>query len=275
MIQVKIIKDSTCSNGSRLTTFVLTYPRYIHAELMTHRVFSRNSASSRAIPVKKLLKNIIVDKVEPLVYTRNRPGMQGGEPLSGITLIAAKIVWSFGKYTALLSSYLLDKLGLHKQYSNRITEPYSNITVVLTSSQFSNFFNLRFHKDAQPEIQELAKKMYFAMTSSTPQFLKDNEWHLPFVDSKIGSEKNIIESVAKCARVSYLNHDGSKSTYEQDKALYMRLVGSVPKHCSPLEHQATPMIDPLESIKSGNLVGWIQYRKLIEHENVREFQLDQ
>jgi thymidylate synthase ThyX len=272
MIQAKIVEDSIAPSGARLTTFVLTYPRFIHSEFMTHRMFSRNASSSRAIPVKKSIQMVIDNPVIPLAFTKNKAGMQGGEALSGDQEAAAISAWLEGRDRAVEMAQKLADLEVHKQYANRILEPYSHITVVCSATDYANFFALRCHVMAQPEIMALADLMYEEYRTSSPKQMEIGDMHLPFVSDEERNELRqddlIKMSVARCARVSYLNHEGKKPTIEEDKALYDRLVGSAPIHASPAEHQAIAMGDPS---RSGNFQGWIQYRKLLIDENVEEF----
>lgn len=285
MIKAEIVADSVAPSGVRLTTFVLTYPRFIHAEFMTHRVFSRNASSSRAIPFKRQIEMIEQDTAAPLSFTANQKGMQGGADIRDQQ--EAYKLWNFARDAAIAYAKQLNSLGVHKQYVNRIIEPFSHITVVCTASEFDNFFGLRHHYMAQPEIQELARQMYCAYSASIPLQLRAGQWHLPFVtlkdrakvatavnervinDSEAMREGLLKVSVAKCARVSYLNHDKSEPTWEQDLSLYERLLGSQPIHASPAEHQAMAVSD--SSVRSGNFRGWIQYRKTLEGENITNF----
>lgn len=287
MIEAKIVADSLGPNGVRITTMVFTYPRFIHAEFMTHRVFSRNASSSRAIPVKKSIQMVIDNPAIPLAFTKNKAGMQGGEALTGEQEAAAVAAWLGARDAAVVQAQALADLEVHKQYANRVLEPFSHITVVVTGTDWDNFFALRCHYMAQPEICELAMKALAARSASVPQTLKRGFWHLPFMDDASIKECSdsigvkclqdnqaalalaVKRSVARCARVSYLNHDGTNSTIEQDVQLYDRLVGAAPIHASPAEHQAMAIED--DSLRSGNFRGWVQYRKLLEGENVTEF----
>ena len=269
MIAARVLCDSITPDGRRLTTFVLTYPRFIHAEFMTHRVLSRNAASSRAIPSRKIRAAVRYDMATPIFWGANQAGMQADIELQGWRLKAAKALWALGAYMMLGMSWCLEKIGLHKQIANRVLEPWFNITVVCTATDFGNFYHLRNHEKAQPEFHALAEAMLDAHNQSIPRMLRSGQWHLPFVSDEeaqdLGVEKAIQVSVARCARVSYLNHEGRRSTYDEDFKLFERLVGNDPKHASPAEHQATP-IDPNE--RSGNFLGWGQFRKLLENENL-------
>lgn len=266
-ISAKVILGSEYFKN-KITTFELTYPRFIHAEMMTHRVFSRNAASSRAIPVFKMLKNIWSDMAYPIHWGANQSGMQAKTELIPIKRKFAKSLWGIAGITALLFAWGMNKLGAHKQIVNRIVEPWSHITIILTTTDLDNFFELRDHPDAQPEIQELAKKMKEAIASYNYKKLRLDEWHLPYVTEDEKRKHSLLRciqvSVARCARVSYLTHDGNLSTFDKDVKLYDRLVGSVPLHASPAEHQASPVAHNGELRYQGNLKGFKQFRKILE-----------
>lgn len=280
MINVKVIADSIAPSGVRLTTLSLTYPRFIHAEFLTHRVFSRNASSSRAIPVAKTIERVEADWARPLEFTLNKRGMQGDPFLDYKALKKAHRIWRDAMLAAVKYAKKLNDLGIHKQHVNRILEPFSFISVVVTATDWDNFFALRVHKDAQPEIRMLADAMYNMLQQSTPQPISEGGWHLPFLtdeelieDSMKGLGDDVTtaikRSVARCARVSYNNHEGKKSTLEEDLRLYDRLLGSQPIHASPAEHQAMAVSDA--GVRSGNFRGWIQYRKTLQGENVDKF----
>lgn len=269
MIKVEIVADSVSEIGARITTFLLTYPRFIHSEFMTHRMFSRNASSSRAIPVSKQIQEVINNPAIPMVFTKNQRGMQGGEILEGQVHELALSAWLNARDAAVSHARALSDLEVHKQYANRLLEPFAHITVVCTATEWANFFALRCHEAAQPEIHELADKMYDAYTNNNPKLLKNGQWHLPFINHDEDRDVAIKCSVARCARVSYKNHDGTRSTVDQDIALYNRLLGNSPIHASPAEHQAQAVSDV--NIWSGNFRGWIQYRKTLDNENVKRF----
>ena len=279
MIKAKVIADSIGPANIRLTTFELTYPRFIHAELMTHRAFSRNAASSRAIPVKKQLERIKKQPATPEVWGLNQPGMQSTKEAVGFRLWLGKKLWVLAGRCALVFAWALMKLGFHKQIVNRITEPWSHITVIVTADQmgFANMWAQRDHVDAQPEFRILARKAWVAYNMSTPQRLKIGEWHLPYIkgwdrdevvnrwypgDVKAQTEALKKISTGRCARVSYLNHDGARHLRD-DVKLCDRMMNSNPGHWSPFEHVA--QAEPLPSA-SGNIRGWKQYRKEFETE---------
>ena len=265
MIEVKIILDSISPKNIRITTFELKYPRFILSEFNTHRVFSRNSASSRAIPVIKLIKDVINDPVIPVFWGKNIPGMQAKEELTGLKKKLSIFLWKFSRYPACFFAYILTKIGLHKQIANRIIEPWMYTKTIVTATELNNFFELRCHKDAQPEIKVLADQMREIYNRSIPKNLKYGEWHLPYImdDERFNYpiEQLIKISTARCARVSYLTHDGKIPSVEKDFKLYDDLVGSVPIHASPTEHQATPTKD---TKFHKNFIGWKQHRADIE-----------
>lgn len=259
MITAKIIKDST-HGGNRLTTLELEYPRYIHAELMTHRVFSRNAQSSRAIPVERMIKMVSESKWYP-IFMVNKKGMAASKHISIWDTDEVQFWWDAAKQDAVYAAEKLMGLGIHKQIVNRLLEPFSTIKVVLSSTSFENFFNLRLAEGAQQEIQELAYKMKEAIDNSAPTQLDIGQWHLPYVreeESLLPASKQVALSAARCARVSYLTHDGTRDL-EKDYTLHDQLVSE--KHMSPTEHQATPGISDRYY---GNFKGWIQYRQHLE-----------
>lgn len=289
-----IICDSIGPNGVRLTTFVVSFPRFVLPEFNTHRAFSRNGASSRAIPVAKQLEKVRQQPFIPAAFNKNTKGMQGGDVVEQATQEQAELLWLGARNACLEAADKLQALGIAKQYVNRLLEPFTFTTMVVTATDFSNFFALRHHNMAQPEIADLAKKMWDQYSTNRPKELKANEWHLPFITESQKEEQAlncladrstltqedvwqrywlplIKMSVARCARVSYMKHDGVASTYAEDCALYDRLLASQPIHASPAEHQAMAQADRPE-LYSGNLRGYIQYRKLLPNENITHFE---
>lgn len=268
-ITAKVIEDSIAENGVRLTTLQLCYPRFIHAEFMTHRVFSRNASSSRAIPVAKMIEQVRNDPAMPIHWGKNQAGMQANEELAPMAQDSARQLWMQAARDAASVAQVMADVGLHKQVANRILEPYQYMHVIVTATEWENFFELRNHPDAQPEIHALAKVMHFALAESRPVQRQENEWHLPYVTRAervaFNNDLDLLLklSAARCARVSYLTHDGQTPSVEKDVALYDRLVGSKPLHASPIEHQATPL--PEADMWSGNFRGWLQNRKIVEN----------
>ena len=270
-ISAKIIKDSISEKNNRLTTMQLCYPRFIHSEFMTHRVFSRNASSSRAIPVAKMIEQVRTNPAMPIHWGANQPGMQANGEIENIE--QAKELWLVAANTAANSAKEMMAIGLHKQVANRILEPFQRIHVIVTATEWNNFFELRIHPDAQPEIHELAQQMKAAMDASVPNLLKEGEWHLPYITDTdrndiraMGLSSSVLRklSAARCARVSYLTHDGQEPDIDKDLALYARLITMKPAHASPIEHQAMPDNSEKYTHLHGNFTGWIQFRKLVE-----------
>lgn len=266
-IEATVVADSICDNGIRLTTLSLKYPRFIHAEFMTHRVFSRNASSSRAIPVSKVLNQVWNDPAMPVYWGANQAGMQAAQELYGYKRDFSEFLWRSAGRVACGIAWMMIKCNLHKQIANRILEPWQRIHVVMTSTEWDNFFLLRDHPAAQPEIRELAQKMKKVMHDAPwPEFIERGKWHLPYITkdekSQFSIESLLKMSVARCARVSYLKHDGLQSVIEEDIKLHQRLVGAEPRHSSPAEHQATPL--PNTKFDK-NFRGWMQYRAALEN----------
>lgn len=302
MIKATIIADSVSAHtGQRITTFELEYHRYIHSELMTHRQFSRNAASSRAIPIDKMIEGVLGSPAIPIHWGLNQSGMQAKD--EEVPYQQAYNAWINARNRAIESAKELQALGLHKQIVNRVLEPFQMMKTLVTATSFDNFFNLRCHKDAQPEIKELADKMYQAMQESTPMTLRAGEWHLPYVTAVIGEDNQIhylvddklvdLETAIKiscscAAQVSYRKNDTS---IEKALAIYDKLVNSEPVHASAFEHCATP-IDSISgnfagvthvgdtfingklenSYCSGNFTNWVQYRQLIPNHDCKEYE---
>ena len=276
MIEAKIIADSISESGKRITTLQVKFHRFILPEFNTHRVFSRNFSSSRAIPTAKLLEQVRNDPALPVHWGKNQAGMQANEQLDDMTREAVKAQWINAAQHAAHYAESMSLLGTHKQIVNRVIEPWLWAHGVMTATEFDNWDELRAHPDAQPEIHELAERMIEARKASTPRLLKAGEWHLPYITDQerndsfyqieANKNSNMLAkiSAARCCRVSYLKHDGTSPNVDEDLFLFQRLAGSVPLHASPLEHQATPLSDAFAP--SGNFLGWTQYRKLWEHE---------
>jgi len=297
-ITAKVIAHSTHPGCPDIITMELSYNRFIHAEFMTHREFSRNASSSRAIPAARQLQMILDDTAKPEVWGSNKPGMQAGAELTGMKLWAAKKLWGMAARINVGLARAMNRLGVHKQIVNRICEPYAHIKVVVTSTNWSNFLALRDHPDAQPEIAILARAIRSAL-EAPHEILKLTQygWHLPYVtDADFQLINNYILhvnehggstvtdtpltialriSVARCARVSYFVFGDSNMlpTVESDLALYFKLVGGYPLHASPAEHQASPIPPLFQKANggvdvTGNLRGWKQYRKTLIGESV-------
>jgi thymidylate synthase ThyX len=269
MISAKVVADSFNETGDRLITLSLRYPRFIHAEFMTHRVFSRNASSSRAIPVEKMLKMVREEPAMPIHWGMNQPGMQAYKEVGVTEQRIAKDEWCRAAESAVVHATHLMGLGIHKQVINRLLEPFQHISVVVTATEWENFFLLRMHETAEPNIQALAWAMKQAIEVSTPRSLEWGGWHMPYVEEwethDLDIDTQVKCSVARCARVSYMNHEGKAPETAKDEELYDRLVGSTPIHASPTEHQALAYRGSRARGMSGNFKGgWVQHRKLLE-----------
>lgn len=268
----KIVADSISKSGHRLTTMEVTFPRMVLAEFNTHRVFSRNSASSRAIPVAKQLDRIKNDPFVPSYWGVNQSGMQAFAELEGQARDDAQAEWLAARDNAVMHVEKLLDIGLHKQITNRLLEPFMWHTVVVTATDWSNFFALRANEMAQPEIRTIAEMMREIYEASRPREIANDEWHLPLIQPEEydgtfeKSEDALKISAARCARVSYLTHEG-KRDLDADITLYTRLTNG--GHMSPLEHVARPLTDAelAEGKYRGNFCGWMQLRKLVPHED--------
>lgn len=303
MIEAQVICDSISIYGKRLTTFKLRYPKFIHGEFMTHRVLSRNASSSRAIPTHKLIEEVRSDlhRAAPVYWGKNQKGMQAAEELEGAEREAVEGLWHAAALSAAQLAEAMDNLGVHKQIVNRLLEPFSHINVVATATEWDNFFGLRLHKDAQPEMRALAHVMWHEMAQSEPEELAPGEWHQPFVRQFKGMPADVVRedrrainefarennldtwsvgnsvSVGRCARVSYLSFKTQRqSTVAEDIELSDQLLAKQPLHASPAEHQATPdeMSDHGGGMmyhnydQHGNFVGWRQLRKSLAGEAI-------
>ena len=265
----RILADHLAPSGQRLTTFEVTFPRIVLAEFNTHRQFSRNSASSRAIPIEKMLARVQADPFIPTYWGKNQKGMQADEELSEKDQRVAKGLWEVALDSTLADVRRLMDLGVHKQLVNRLLEPFMWQTVLCTATEFENFFALRCHKDAQPEIREIAVRMEKLYREQEPTKVEEGFWHLPLVEDRDQlladgyTEDEVRQvSVGRCARVSYLTHDGKRDP-KADLTLCTRLRES--GHMSPFEHVAQALSVPRQS---GNFAGWEQYRKTIPNEAI-------
>jgi hypothetical protein len=282
MYQARVLADSISKpGGMRLTTLEVTFPRMVLSEFNTHRVFSRNSASSRAIPIEKQIQRVRDNPFVPEAFEANQKGMQGGDELDETRQIRARMAWLLGAERAVDTAEMLADSGVHKQWANRILEPYMWQTVIVTATEWDNFFKLRISKEAQPEIRQIATFMKEAIDESYPAEKCALEWHLPLIDEedvdeveenwedyafleKHANPTHILRliSAGRCARVSYLTHDGRRDL-SADVLLAQRLVAD--GHMSPFEHIATPLNYP--DRYSGNFRGWRQFRKQFEETN--------
>lgn len=293
-----------------LSTLLLRYPRFIHAEFMTHRVFSRNAASSRAIPVSKLIQDVMDNPAVPMIWGKNQKGMQSSEgcneQVNSAPLLRADIkhefpvlnrdAWLLARDNAVKAARVFAEAGYHKQICNRLLEPFAHITVLVSSTDWSNFLALRAHKDAEPHIHMLADQIRDELEQTDNiQDLEPGQWHLPFINMKIDADltkrtilpsKTLTEmelvlellikkSVACCASTSYKTVDGFDMTLEKAIEIHDKLVGSAPLHASPAEHvaQADQWKEAWDDYgpwayphQHGNFTGFRQYRKMLPNE---------
>jgi thymidylate synthase ThyX len=311
MIKAEVILASSTANAKPLYTFKVRYPWFIHGEVMTHRVLSRNASSNRAIPLSKMLQEVRSEpniRAEPVYWGAEQRGMEPGGELTGRDLELARNDWKIAAICASDMAERMSQHGAHKSLCNRLLMPFTHANVIITATEWDNFFGLRLDKAADPTMRALAEAMWGAMNEAKTQPLKVGEWHLPFVNTNSWEDDELTKivnatsggwtqdkhdnirikvSVARCARVSYESFEtGKRSTVEEDLKLYERLVGSQPLHASPAEHQATPdeyspSSDVLRGATSGrfngfyhhpkehgNFIGWRQYRKMLPGEAV-------
>lgn len=303
MWQAKIIAHSVSRvTGKEIVTWELVYPRFIHSELMTHRMLSKNAASSRAIPVQKVIDLVRESPALPIHWGKNEPGMQANEELPLIERRNSQIIWRNSARSAVEYAEVMRQEGAHKQIVNRILEPFQWMKTVVTGTEWDNFYWLRHHEDAQPEFKYLTGMMLDALSVSSPVVLSPGEWHVPYFGEGYWNDRNtdyslqnaLNISMSCCGQVSYRTLD---DTLEKAEKVVSRLnlegANNAPVHASPSEHQATPMQAGGEfwdesgdyklntefpetweegitayhkelGFMSGNLSGWIQNRQLIK-----------
>jgi thymidylate synthase ThyX len=299
----KIVCDSVSPAGHRLTTFECVFPRIILAEVNTHRDKSRNSASSRAIPIEKMIARVLEDPYVPTHWGKNQRGMQAERDVGEDEALKASNRWKEARGSAVKYAEQLLEIGIHEQITNRLLEPFMWHTALVTGTEWSNFFNLRDNKDAHPDFRDLAHAMRELYEKEEPNLVNYDEWHLPLIsgqelfdmqiDRKFREREPDYEvackiSVGRCARTSYLTHHGKRDP-QADADLHDGLLKN--GHMSPFEHVARPMTEyELDLFKQpkiywdgkgwayagkeedeymhflGNVQGWVQYRKLIPHE---------
>jgi thymidylate synthase ThyX len=272
MTEAKVICDSLNEFGQRITTMIVTFPRFLLAEFNTHRMLSRNSASSRAIRFETMVKSVQENPFIPIAWQKDHAGMQGTEYFENVYIdgnndaLNIQDMWLHGRNDAVIRATALNKYGVTKQLANRMLEPYMMHTCLVTATEWENFFALRAHEHAEIHFQDLANKMLVAMNESEPKQLKAGEWHIPFgdqfehnllkqiispeVDPQAISIKGLMEikreyeslkiklSTVRCARLSYLTQD-KITDYSKDLELHDRLSQS--GHWSAFEHCAQAM----------------------------------
>lgn len=296
-VNVTLLQYSECAQtGSRIATFIWEYPRFIHAEVMTHRVFTRNAGSSRAIPVASMTATAAQRMCFPAEYRYNQSGMQPAEPMTPEDAAMARKIWEGTARNCIMSAERLNSLKLHKQWSNRMLEWFSPIRVLVTATEWSNFIWLRDHEDAQVEIRMVAEQTLKLLKDSRPMVISHEEWHVPFVtrqrneDGKllyvvdeqyVDAETAILVSQSCSAQISYRKENTS---VEKAKELRTMFLDADRVHASPFEHQARPMsedelsfsvfsdwpegvthIDRKLNSWSGNFKNFIQYRQTVKN----------
>lgn len=270
---IPVLGSRNVATDDKVGTLLLRYPKCIHAEFMTHRMFSRNAASSRAIPVARIIQSILDDPYIPLVWGKNQKGMQSSEDCNELIDVADMVVnretaWQRGMYAMIDLAKSYDKAGYHKQIINRLLEPWAHITVVVTSTNWSNFLALRDDPAAEPHIQILAREMRKALSLMTYNDLQPGEWHLPFVTHpermEYRHEACLKLSVARCASTSYKTVEGFDMTLETAARIHDGLLSAQPIHASPAEHQCYTGTDT--SLYGNFTGGFCQYRKTLPGE---------
>jgi len=280
-ITATVIADSACgeNNQYRLTTMALRYPRMIHDELMTHRVFSRNASSARAVPVAKMIEEVLTNPAVPMFWSKNQKGMASdNENYRGEIeyLDSPETAWLAARNDAVMWARKFDKAGYHKQVANRLLIPFMHINVIVSSTTWENWDRLRIHPAAEPHIRHLAIVMREARCESTPESKREGNWHLPYITADelaYGHPWHELARVssARCARVSYKTFENKQPNFEADLEMFKRNLVSddpeQPPHASPCEHPA--MSDPSANStdKWGNFQGFAQYRKFIPNES--------
>lgn len=303
----RMILDSVSRDGHRLSTMHVHMPRIILAEMNTHRSMSRNARSTRAVPTSRLIQEVRENPFVPIRWLGNKPGMQGGEPMTGTKLDLAQAEWARAAAEAANAAEVLFNLGLHKQHAGRVLEPFMWVDWLVSSTDWSNFMALRDHGDAQPEMELVAQVMRDSLDGSTPSVLQPGQWHMPYLteedwadaeafgrhasdvfpnpDEPRSADEIAMEnlrrvSVSRCARLSIRAFDGN-DTIEAELERFDRLATSRPVHASPMEHVATPD-EPIRLVPTGcfagwqnpeehgNLKGWRQFRRQIPFNTVTE-----
>jgi hypothetical protein len=249
-----------------LITMHLHYPDIIHGEVMTHRVFSRNARSMRAVPVATMVKEVRENPFVPWHWGKNQKGMQASEECNELIDLAGTMFrdigdpltreasWQLAAKAAADFTEAFAASGYHKQIANRIIAPYTWKHTLITSTSWANFFHLRDHDAAEPHFHDLAALVREAIAGAEYQLLDYDDWHLPYVTEEdwhkiwdyvgrdtVGdgraTQVALKLSTARAARISYRPFDGDGSI-ESEIRRHDDLVASSPLHASPTEHQA-------------------------------------
>lgn len=291
----KIIAHSRAPNGEELITMELELHRFILPEFNTHRSFSRNFQSSRAVPIEKMIEQVRNDPAMPVHWGKNQTGMAAEEEFDVSTWVmdvnymdgsyqsTLTQAWQNAAIQAANTAAMFNIAGVHKQLVNRLLEPFMKTKGVVTATKdaYDAFFKLRCHKDAQPEIKLLAERMKEALDNSVPKLLDYGDYHLPYVNVDINEmlTEEAVKIACSCnAQVSYRRLDDSLAkalkVYDMLNLPVDGVYPEDPPHFSPTEHIAKVMEDyKHESFMCGNLHSgtfW-QYRKALEMGMEQEF----
>lgn len=265
----RVIADSIAPSGSRLSTLEVVFPRIVLAEMNTHRMLSRNSASSRAIPIKTMINRVVEDPFIPVWWGKNQKGMQASVELTEKERERALVEWLVARDSAVESVSRLQDLDVHKQIANRLLEPWLWQTALISATTWENFMALRLARDAQPEIRKAAELMNAALRASKPRELDYGEWHLPLHNPELDLDCSVEDlpyiCAGRCARVSYLTHEGLRDP-SKDLDLAKNLAKS--GHMSPFEHVARATSDSLFDSTGNFSASWLQLRKMMPNEAV-------
>lgn len=258
-IYAEVVAHSKSPSGAEIVTIAVKYGLFVHAEFLRHRMLSRGVKSNRAIPTKVIRSEVLNDPYIPVFLGKNKRGMQSVEEIC--LKRAGKAIFLGARYPIVFAHWLLEKLGAHKEWTNRLLNPWQWVRETITATEFENLYALRLHPAAQRDIQQVVECIKDAIELSrlcnNVVELQPGEWHTPYLqqyrdlsgvlyyydnDGKSLSIQQALEaSTARCARSSYDKHDGTTTTWEYDTDLYCSLIADDPKHMSPAEHQATPM----------------------------------
>jgi thymidylate synthase ThyX len=264
---VKVLADSVSEGGARLTTLLTRYPRFIHAEMLRHRMFSHSVASSRAIPTEELIEQVRTEPFIPEEFNKRVRGMGVGRALPRRTQEEARDQWVLAAHAAVVQAEALMKLGVDKSRVNRLLEPFLFVWDIISATEWENFFALRCDTEAQPEFQLLANMILDARDGSFPQFTKGTSWHLPMVDMEHEFngdwERWKRVSAARCARVSFDNFSDEPVANSLTRADMLIRSG----HLSPFEHVARSLPHAHRDKFVGNFKGWVQFRKQFPNED--------
>ncbi len=290
-VYARVIEDSVAPSGIRLTTMVVKFANIVKQDLWTHRSISkyadlsynldvsRSTNSNRAIPTKRIIREVLHNPFVPDKWPKRSAQMHSAQGYhTGIRAVLMRHTWLKMRYVAIASALVLQWLGCHKQIANRLLDQWQYTTAIFTATEewWLHFFALRNHYAAQDQVQDIANLAQVVYTFSAPTYLRSGEWHLPLVTKEERAALDIATciklSIARCARTSYAVTVSNEPafTHEEDILLHDRLVSQVPEHSGPLEHQARALRDP--TVLSGNLRGWEQFRHIREQNTVKGIQ---